>query len=60
MSGTAGVWDVTIGLPSEPLRALSDFRTWANGLDHPEGVAVGPDGMIYAGGESGQVYRIES
>jgi gluconolactonase len=28
------------------------------GLDHPEGVAWGPDGKVYAGGEAGQVYRI--
>jgi gluconolactonase len=27
-------------------------------LDHPEGVAWGPEGMAYAGGEAGQVYRI--
>lgn len=27
-------------------------------LDHPEGVAWGPDGKIYAGGEAGQVYRL--
>ena len=27
-------------------------------LDHPEAVAWGPDGMIYAGGEDGQLYRI--
>lgn len=26
-------------------------------LDHPEGVAWGPDGKVYAGGEEGQVYR---
>jgi gluconolactonase len=26
-------------------------------LDHPEGVAWGPDGKVYAGGEAGQVYR---
>jgi gluconolactonase len=29
------------------------------GLDHPEGVAWGPDGMIYASGEAGQVYRVD-
>lgn len=28
-------------------------------LDHPEGVAWGPDGKVYAGGESGQLYRID-
>lgn len=27
-------------------------------LDHPECVAVGPDGSLYAGGEDGQVYRV--
>lgn len=31
----------------------------AEGLDHPEGVAWGPDGFLYAGGESGQIYRID-
>lgn len=31
-----------------------------DGLDHPEGVAWGPDGYLYAGGEAGQVYRIDT
>jgi gluconolactonase len=39
---------------------LSAFETVATGLDHPEGVAQGPDGRIYAGGEAGQIYAIEA
>lgn len=60
MSSHSGIWDVTTGLQSEPLRELSEFVSLADGLDHPEGVAAGPDGSIYAGGEAGQVYRVES
>ena len=37
---------------------LEMFTEIAGGLDHPEGVARGPDGSLYAGGEAGQVYRI--
>jgi gluconolactonase len=29
-------------------------------LDHPEGVAVHPDGSVWCGGEAGQLYRIEA
>ncbi|MGN6380248.1 MAG: SMP-30/gluconolactonase/LRE family protein, partial [Gaiellales bacterium] len=39
--------------------SLRDLRVLAQPLDHPEAVATGPDGMIYAGGEAGQVYRID-
>ena len=38
---------------------LKHAETFAEALDHPEGVALGPDGKIYAGGEAGQVYRID-
>lgn len=37
---------------------LDQLETIATGLDHPEGVAWGPDGRVYAGGEAGQVYSI--
>jgi gluconolactonase len=37
---------------------LDAFETLAEGLDHPEGIAAGPDGKLYAGGEAGQIYRI--
>jgi len=31
---------------------------FADGLDHPECVAVHPDGTVWAGGEDGQIYKI--
>ncbi|MBC8401867.1 MAG: SMP-30/gluconolactonase/LRE family protein [Candidatus Marinimicrobia bacterium] len=37
---------------------LSTATIFADGLDHPECVAVHPDGTIWAGGEGGQIYRI--
>jgi gluconolactonase len=40
------------------LYPIWEVREFAAGLDHPEGVAVGRDGTVYAGGEAGQVYRI--
>ncbi len=42
-----------------PLINLTHAEVLVDGLDHPEGVARGPDGKIYAGGEQGQVYRID-
>lgn len=41
------------------MTTLGDLRTLAEGLDHPEGVAVAPDGAFYAGGEAGQLYRVD-
>ena len=38
---------------------LDRLETIATGLDHPEGVAWGPDGRVYAGGEAGQIYAID-
>ena len=42
-----------------PLINLTHAEVLVDGLDHPEGVNYGPDGMAYAGGETGQVYRID-
>lgn len=53
------VWDVTSSLPATSLMTIDDFGPFADGLDHPECVAAGPNGEIYAGGEAGQVYRID-
>jgi gluconolactonase len=36
-----------------------DVSTLVDGLDHAEGVAWGLDGFAYAGGEAGQVYRVD-
>ncbi len=41
-----------------PLIPLERFRTFAEGLDHPEGLAFDADGILWAGGEVGQIYRI--
>jgi gluconolactonase len=46
-----------VSTADEP-RSISTLSVLAPGLDHPEGVAWGPDGKVYAGGEAGQVYRI--
>jgi gluconolactonase len=40
------------------LYPISAVRRLVSGLDHPEGLAVGRNGTLYAGGEAGQVYRI--
>lgn len=42
----------------EPLLSLDRASTFYDGLDHPECVAVHPDGSVWAGGEAGQIYRI--
>jgi gluconolactonase len=34
------------------------FRILVEDLDHPEGVAWSPSGVLYAGGEAGQVYEV--
>jgi len=40
--------------------SLDKATIFADGLDHPECVAVHPDGSVWAGGEAGQIYRISA
>jgi gluconolactonase len=42
----------------EPLVPIDRFEIFAEGLDHPEGLAFDADGNLWAGGELGQIYRI--
>jgi gluconolactonase len=44
----------------KPLFPLDRFEVFAEGLDHPEGLAFDRDGNLWTGGELGQIYRIDS
>ncbi len=39
---------------------IDKVSIFADGLDHPECIAVHPDGSVWAGGEAGQIYRISA
>lgn len=39
---------------------IEDITTFSDGLDHPECIAVHPDGSVWAGGEAGQIYRVSA
>jgi gluconolactonase len=41
-----------------PQIPLERFEVFAEGLDHPEGLAFDADGDLWTGGEQGQIYRI--
>lgn len=41
------------------MTGLDRCAVFAEGLDHPEGVCVTRDGLLYAGGEAGQVYLVD-
>ena len=43
-------------VPQVPIEQVTVFAT---GLDHPEGLAFDREGYLWAGSESGQVYRID-
>ncbi len=44
----------------KPLFPMKRFEVYAEGLDHPEGLAFDREGNLWAGGELGQIYRIDS
>ena len=42
----------------QPQISLQKFEVFAEGLDHPEGLAFDAEGNLWAGGELGQIYKI--
>ena len=36
-----------------------ELQALPHDMDHPEGVALGPDGLVRAGGEAGQIYCVD-
>jgi gluconolactonase len=42
----------------KPRISLQEFEVFAEGLDHPEGLAFDAEGNLWAGGELGQIYKI--
>jgi gluconolactonase len=51
--------DISIRMTTEPIIDISEFEVFAEGLDHPEGLAFDADQNLWAGGELGQLYRID-
>jgi gluconolactonase len=45
-------------LNAEPFVRIDAVEVFAEGLDHPEGLAFDEDGILWAGGEAGQLYSI--
>ncbi|MBN9057809.1 MAG: hypothetical protein J0H21_01240, partial [Rhizobiales bacterium] len=45
-------------LPADRASVLFDGIFSSPRLQHPEGIAVGPDGWIWVGSENGQILRI--
>ncbi len=41
-------------------RTINEVSIFADGLDHPESIAIHPDQSVWAGGEAGQIYRISA
>src|SRR5213076_2440471 len=46
-------------MSDEPIIPIERFEIFATGLDHPECLAFDREGFLWAGGEAGQVYRVD-
>ena len=46
-------------MAAEPEIPIEQVSVFATGLDHPEGLAWDREGFLWAGSESGDVYRID-
>lgn len=44
--------------PVNPTFSCQKMTVFAEGLDHPEGLAFDEEGVLWAGGEAGQIYRL--
>jgi len=59
-SGFSGVYTFACRTNKlKPSIPLSRFQIFTEGLDHPEGLAFDAGGELWAGGELGQIYRID-
>jgi gluconolactonase len=53
-------WRKELPEPNGRAIGLDLLEVFAEGLDHPEGIAISPDQTIYVGGEEGQVYAVDA
>lgn len=44
--------------PVDPIVPCRQMTVFAEGMDHPEGLAFDDEGVLWAGGEAGQIYSI--
>jgi len=52
--------DVEMLLDAEAVAVFFDGTVTDPQLDHPEGLAIHPDGSVWCGGERGQIYRLDA
>jgi gluconolactonase len=50
--------EIIVAPDAVPEISIDKFEVYATGVDHPECVTFDRDGVLWAGGEAGQIYRI--